>query len=95
MGAQGTATVDFGATPAAEASVAVTGQATILSTSSAEAFLMEDVTGDNDANAHQFAAYSMRPVCTIPSAGVGFTINLLCEIGLATGQFKVRWVWSD
>ena len=47
--ATGTATIDFGAVPGSnEASVAVTGQTSILATSKADAFIMaDDTTSDH------------------------------------------------
>jgi len=97
MSAQGTATIDFGSTPTAEASVAVTGQAAILSSSLCEAWIMADVsTADNDSAAHEALAFmASPPVCLSRVAGTGFTIALRLMAGYATGQFKVQWAWSD
>lgn len=94
MATTGTATIDFGSTPAAESSVTVTGQAAILATSQVEAWVMGATTASNDANAHMLAATSMRIFCGAPTAGQGFTITAINTMGLATGQFKIQWVWN-
>jgi len=93
VGAQGTATLDFGSTPSVEASVAVTGQAAILATSVAEAWVMGAITAGNDENAHLFAGVGMRLTCGIPVAGTGFTIYGTIFSGLADGTFTVQWAW--
>jgi hypothetical protein len=95
VGNIGTATIDFGATPVADASVAVTGQTDITATAYVEAWFMARSTAENDAEAHKQAAAVMRVVCSEPTAGVGFTITAYCLQGAATGTFKVEWTWSD
>jgi hypothetical protein len=94
MGAQGTAVIDFGAIPAEEASVVVSGQTGILSGSHAEAFWMGDANGDNDADAHEQMADFCRLVVGDVVAGASFTIKAHLQCGLATGQFNIRWVWN-
>lgn len=73
MGAQGTATLDFGAFPgAADASVTVTGQAAILSGSLIEAWILPADTTDHTAGEH-----IIDPPIVIAAnivAGTGFTI---------------------
>jgi hypothetical protein len=91
---QGTATLDFGDTPADEASVDVTGQTGILSTSDAEAYFMVDSTADNGTDEHQEGAALCKLVCGNIVAGTGFTIYAHCLAMLGVGQFKVRWVWN-
>ena len=93
---QGTATVDFGAHPGAnEASVAVTGQTSILGTSKAEAYIMgDDTSADHTANDHRYVSALMGLTCGTPSAGTGFTIYARCVEKLS-GRFSVRWVWAD
>lgn len=95
MATTGTATLDFGSASASnqEASVAVTGQAGILSTSDAEAYFMAESTSDNDADAHMIAAKLCKLVVGSLVAGTGFTITALND-GELTGTFKVRWVWN-
>ena len=92
----GTATLDFGASPGSnEASVAVTGQATISATSKAEAWVMADDTSSNHtASDHRYFAALAGLTCGTPVAATGFTIYARSTQKLS-GQFTVRWVWSD
>ena len=92
--ATGTAVLDFGATPAEEASVAVTGQAGILATSHVEAFFMRESTSDNGVDEHEEAAALCRLVCGSIAAGVGFTIYAHALTALGLGTYNVRWVWA-
>jgi len=93
---QGTATIDFGASPGSnEASIAVTGQSSILATSKVEAYIMaDDTTADKTASDHQYAACFINLTCGTPTASTGFTIY-----GRSTekmqGTFALRWVWAD
>jgi hypothetical protein len=92
MGAAGTATVDFGAAPGTNVvTVAVTGQAGILGTSHAEAWMMGDATADHNAVEHAIAPIKLS--CGSLVAGTGFTITAATEWRL-TGTFTVHWVWS-
>jgi len=94
MGAQGSAVLDFGATPTDEAAVVVTGQAGIVAGSHVEAFFMRESTGDNNEEEHEgMAIYCPLTVGTIV-AGTGFTIYATMLAGYATGTFDVRWVWN-
>ena len=92
----GAATIDFGAAPGGnEASVAVTGQATISATSKAEAYIMaDDTTADHTASDHRYAAALFAPTCGTPSAGTGFTIYGR-SLERLQGTFALRWVWAD
>lgn len=73
MGAQGTVEIDFGAFPgASDASVAVTGQGSILAGSLAEAYLFPAATTDHTADEH--LVETIRIVAGPVTAGVGFTI---------------------
>ena len=73
MGAQGTATLDFGAFPGgSDATVVITGQTGILAGSLVEAWLFPADTTDHLADEHMIetlAVFACRVV-----AGVGFTI---------------------
>ncbi len=93
---QGTATLDFGAAPGAnEASVAVTGQATISATSKAEAYIMGDDTSSNHtAGDHKYVGLWLNLTCGTPTAATGFTIYGRSTEKLS-GAFTVRWVWAD
>lgn len=90
----GTATIDFGA-GSNEASVSVTGQASILATSKADAFVMaDDTTVDHTASDHRYFDALAGLTCGTPTAGVGFTIYATSTQKLE-GTYKVRWVWAD
>ena len=94
--ATGTATVDFGSgLGTQEASVAVTGQTSISATSKAEAWIMGDDTSTNHtANDHKYVPLFCVFTCSTPVAGTGFTIYARA-LGKLSGQFTLRWVWSD
>lgn len=89
----GTTTLDFTSTPSGEASVSITGLTTITATSRVEAWLMARATVDNDAEAHKAAAFFTRFVCSVPTAGVGFTITAFSLADL-TGLLSVEYTWS-
>ena len=94
--AQGTATIDFGAFPGSnEASIAVTGQGSILATSKAEAYVMGgDTTSDHTADDHKYFAALVGLSCGTPSAGSHFEIHARSTEKLM-GTFALRWVWAD
>lgn len=74
--ATGTTTIDFGAFPgASDASIAVTGQTSILSGSLVEAWLRPVATADHTADEHMLE--TIKVVAGNISAGVGFTIYAL------------------
>lgn len=76
MGAQGTTTVNFGAFPGnTEASVTVTGQASIVGGSLVEAWLFPSTTADHSADEHYMASPLLAVIAGEVSAGVGFTIK--------------------
>lgn len=73
MGAQGTATLDFGAFPGkSDASVAVTGQTGILAGSLVEAWLRPEASADHSADEHMLE--TLKVVAGAIVAGTGFTI---------------------
>ena len=92
----GTATIDFGSWPGSnEASIAVTGQTSILVTSKADAFIMaDDTTSDHTASDHRYADALMGLTCGTPTASTGFTIYAR-SLEKLVGTFQVRWVWAD
>jgi hypothetical protein len=76
MGAKGTAIVDFGAFPGlSDASVAVTGQAGILSTSLVEAWIYPLATSDHSADEHMVETIHAFADASTIVAGTGFTIK--------------------
>lgn len=93
---QGTATLNFGAHPGSnEASIAVTGQAAIVATSKAEAYVMaDDAVGTHTASDHRYFAALAGLTCGTPTAASGFTIYAR-SLEKLEGQFLVRWVWTD
>ena len=93
---QGTATIDFGAFPGSnEASIAVTGQASIGIGSKAEAYVMaDDTTSDHTASDHRYFAVLMGLSCGTPTSSTGFTIYARSTEKLQ-GTFALRWVWAD
>jgi hypothetical protein len=92
--AQGTATIDFGATPAEEATVTVSGQAGFVSTSAVEAWIQHgDSTVDNGVDEHEeFAALS--PLACKWTVDGSFEIKAMPIAMLGIGTFKVHWVWN-
>jgi hypothetical protein len=94
MGATGTATLDFGASPGGNrADLAITGQGAIGSGSYVEAWMAADTSSDHNAEEHALVAALSSFACGAISAGVGFTIYGRSTINL-TGQWTVRWVWN-
>jgi hypothetical protein len=96
--AQGTAVLDFGAFPGTDrASIAVTGQASILGTSLVEPWIIPEATAihseDEVAMLKHFVEVS-APTSTI-IAGTGFTIVGTCHDEFMWGTFKIGWAWSD
>ena len=88
--------IDFGNNPGSnEASVAVTGQTGISATSKASAYVMSgDSSADHTASDHKYFPALAGLTCSTPTAGTGFTIYATSTQKL-TGQWAVRFVWSD
>lgn len=93
---QGTATINFGSDPGSnEASVTVTGQASISATSKVEAYVMgDDTTSNHTAGDHRYFESLANLTCGTPTAATGFTIYAR-SIHKLTGNWSVRWVWAD
>ena len=94
-GAQGSATINFGAAPGTNlVSIAVTGQAGIVAGSQVQAFLMgNDSTATHNTDEHKILANYINFAVDTIVAGVGFTINAITELRL-TGTMVLRWRWS-
>lgn len=92
----GTATIDFGGFPGSnEASIAVTGEASILGTSKCQAFIMSDDTSlDHTASDHKYVGIWLNLTCGTPTAGIGFTIYGRSSEKL-NGKFSLRWTWAN
>jgi hypothetical protein len=89
----GSATLNFGTAPGSQfASVVVTGQTSILSTSSIVAYVMaSDYTVDNNALIHQIAPVQLTAGYITP--GSGFTVFAYSQWNLSN-TFMVRWSWT-
>jgi len=97
MGAQGTAVVDFGAYPGASvATIAVAGQAAILTTSLAEAWIRpQDATAENSVDMHIMAFVLMSVGAANIVAATGFTIYCMSNDGTnLVGTYNLNWVWN-
>lgn len=86
MGAQGTATLNFGAFPgASDASVTVTGQGAIASGSLVEAWILPAATADHTSDEHLLETFKVLAGNIVP--GTGFTIY-----GINTSEkFEADW----
>lgn len=96
MGSQGTTTLDFGAFPgASDATVAVTGQAGILSGSLVEAWIRPVDTADHSADEHMIETLAVFAADIV--ASTGFTIHGVKTgdgDGLLWGQWTIAWAWN-
>lgn len=101
MGAQGVAVIDFGAFPGSTyATVAVTGQTGIFTSSLAQAEIRPVPTGDHSIEEHMAAPIKLWAADIV--AGVGFTIHgLVAPTKMSDGkglrmygQFNLFWVWN-
>jgi hypothetical protein len=92
----GSATIDFGALPGSnEAQVDVTGQTTISSTSSAEAYIFGgDTSSSHTASDHRYLGTVCSVTCGVATAGTGFTIYAR-SLEKLTGTFTIRYIWAD
>ena len=88
----GTAVLNFGALPGVqEASVAVS-DATISGSSIADAYISAVATSDHTISDHKYAAQFIYLTCSVPTAGVGFTIYATCAYPMV-GTFNINWNW--
>ena len=96
MATIGTTIINFGSFPGSnEASVTITGQTNILSTSSVEAWIMaDDTTSDHSAKDHRYLATLIGLTCGTPTTGSGFTIYAT-SLEKIQGTFTIRWVWAN
>lgn len=97
MSTQGTIEIDFGAFPgSATATVAVTGQTTILSNSFCEAWIFPSSTGSTDHSIDEHYVDYFDVMAGPPTAGVGFTIYGIAPLGTGNrvGKYRLGWVWA-
>lgn len=93
MGAQGIATLDFGAFPgASDATVAVTGQAGIVAGSLIEAWIRPEATADHSVDEHRVE--EIQVVADTIVAGTGFTIFGRTRNYRLYGAWSVAWAWN-
>jgi len=94
MGASGTADLDFGVFPGkTDATVAVTGQAGIVSGSLSEAWIRPVATADHSADEH--VVEDLQVYARDIVAGTGFTIQgVTRDKTRRYGVWKVAWVWN-
>ena len=96
--AQGTTTINFGPFPGSQSATGVvTGQAAILSTSLAEAWVWPNVdTADHPAAEQQMDWQRIQVAVLSITPGVGFTIAAQLYPGNANlyGQYTIAWVWN-
>lgn len=91
MGASGTATLNFGATPVSDVSLAIA-QPAILAGSLVEAWIWPLTTADHTADEHLVEDLHVYAGTVV--AGVGFTIYLLSRnLNGSFGEWSVAWVW--
>jgi len=88
----GSAVLDFGSTPGTNVvTTTVTGQASILSGSFVQAWLMGETTATHNAYEHNIVP--IRLTCGNIVAGTGFDIVASTDWRL-TGTFSVKWIWN-
>jgi hypothetical protein len=93
-GAAGTATVSFGASPGTRrASVTVSGQTGLVAADHVEAWIMRESTSDHSADEHELLASDARVLCEVTGSGT-FVATVAADTTW-TGDFKVRWVWTN
>lgn len=94
MGAIGTDSIDFTATPSEEATQTVT-TVGLLTTSHIEAWFMHgDTTADNGVDEHEEAA-ALCPLGCKYLSSTTFEVKAMPIAMTGVGLFKFHWVWSD
>jgi hypothetical protein len=89
------ATVDFGSGGGtSQASVDVTGQTAILSTSVPKAWIASDATAARNSVEHRMFAAVSSVTCGTVTEGVGFTVYVTTMALRVNGTFQVRWSWA-
>lgn len=90
--ATGEATLDFGAFPGAtDASIAVTGQGSIVAASHVEAWVRPEDTVEHNIDEHKVDP----PRVTVADivAGTGFTIYGFANNNRHYGRWNIAWAW--
>lgn len=89
----GTALLDFGSDPNSSASVYVSGQTGLLTTSKVRISITGVSTADNTIQDHLTLAANSRLTAGNMIANTGFTIYAESQYGIYTGKYQVNWVW--
>ena len=93
--ALGTGIIDFGATPAEEATVVITGQTGLISTTHIEAWFEHgDSTADNGTAEHEEARATCPLACKWTVDG-SFEVKAMPIAMSGLGTFKFHFVWSN
>lgn len=93
--ATGTVIVSFGAFPGSDtASLAITGQTSILNTSKVEAYVDPTAGSTSDHSVDEHIAVDIDVRCSNIVAGTGFTINLATRSLRQIGGYNITWVWA-
>jgi hypothetical protein len=93
MPGTGITTINFGAFPgASDATVAVTGQAAIVSGSLVEAWIRPDTTADHSIDEHRVE--EIQVVADTIVAGTGFTIFGRTRNYRLWGLWNLAWAWN-
>lgn len=94
MANKGTAIIDFGAFPGSnEASVAITGESAILAGSLVDAWFRAEASADHNVQDHTWAPTFISIICSVPTAGTGFTIYARA-LERITGKLNIDWAWA-
>lgn len=81
----GTATLDFGEVPTGDATVAVTGQNSVISSSQIQIWIQDDPIANQ--------MIRLTPINTVP--GVGFSIRADSVGALVSGTLPVNWSYKN
>lgn len=89
----GIATVDFGSTPSSSAAITIEDE-DVGPYSFISASILGRNTITNSAIQHEMASVFMKASIQDIVPGTSFAINCVCLAGLATGSFKIDWMWG-
>ena len=92
VGVSGISIVDFGASGATDALLAITGQTGIVATSAVVAAVLAMPSADHSADEHWAETLFITAGTII--AGTGFTIYAKCGTSPCFGKFNIAWRWA-
>lgn len=93
MGAQGIASLDFGAFPGKPYATVAVSEVGVVAGSEVDAWVMPVATADHSSDEHRIEALQVRAGDV--SAGVGFTISgVSMNAQRLHGIFNLAWVWN-